>query len=150
MCEVEDDIEQARRLGQPDKLALIAAHLKAMQPDMQRLAGIGDAMAESRVLEYIEAANVAQCTDIAEALAARLRTLASDSQYEDSANLDEAATLIADAVTDLHGVPAELEELEDVRNAAVHPFGCPCDSCVAMRSDVHHDLKRDGEMMRAA
>ena len=69
-----------------DGLEQIANHLKAMRPDMQRLAGIGDAMAESRVLEYIETADMQQCKDIIDALANRVVSLCGDaSSLEDAA-----------------------------------------------------------------
>lgn len=61
-------------------------HLRAMQTDMARMAQIGDAMAESRVLEYIEGADLKQCKDIVDALANRVADLSGDaSSLEDAA-----------------------------------------------------------------
>lgn len=69
-----------------DGLTQIANHLKAMRPDMQRLAGIGDAITESRVLEYIECASIEQCKDMVDALANRVVALCGDaSSLEDAA-----------------------------------------------------------------
>lgn len=76
-----------------DGLMQIANHLKAMHPDMQRLAGIGDAIAESRVLEYIDGANLEQCKDIVDALVNRVGDLLGDATH-----LEDAAAQLASEI----------------------------------------------------
>ncbi len=74
-------------------------HLRAMQPDMKRMAQIGDAITESRVLEYIEGASMQQCKDVIDALAHRVVSLCGDaSSLEDAACQLEAEIEAQDAI----------------------------------------------------
>ncbi|HLP99180.1 MAG TPA: hypothetical protein VK149_12130 [Sideroxyarcus sp.] len=84
-------------------LEQVIGHLKAMRPDMARLAKIGDAMAESRVLEYIESASLEQCKDIVDALANRVVALCGDaSSLEDASHQLEAEIEAQDEIDNPH------------------------------------------------
>lgn len=76
-----------------DGLTQIANHLRAMRPDMQRLAGIGDAMTESRVIEYIERADMEQCKAIVDALMDRVGDLLGDATHLEDASAQLAAEI---------------------------------------------------------
>lgn len=77
----------------------IIGELRAMQPDMKRLARIGDFRAESQILEYIEGASLEICKDIVDALANRVATLCGDaSSLEDAAYQLEAEIEAQDAI----------------------------------------------------
>lgn len=107
----------------------IIATLRAIRPLMNKL---GDALDRHDEPEL----NLEQCRDIAIAL--RHSLIAHKRISPDSANIDEAEDFAKGIVMNLNGEIAAQENFE------AHPGKCPCDSCVADRSDDHYDRKRDG------
>lgn len=78
---------QTKQMGAiMDGLNQIIGNLQGMRQDMAKLSENFDAMAESRVLEYIETADMQKCKDIIDALANRVVALCGDaSSLEDAA-----------------------------------------------------------------
>lgn len=101
-------------------------HIRSVIDNTDRTAATAEPPA-MLVARFIEGAGLAQCRMVAEALAARLAQLERGCRGIKAANLEEAASLVADAALDIKGAMAA---------AAEAPCSCgKCDSCVAARSN---------------
>ena len=67
-------------------LEKIAHELRAMLPDMERLAGVGDSMKFSQALELIDTASLEQCKGMIDALVNRVSTLCGDASHLEDAS----------------------------------------------------------------
>ncbi len=115
-------------------------HIRAVIDNTDRKAATAEPPA-TLVARFIEGAGLAQCRMVAEALAVRLAHLERSCSGIKAANLEEAASLAADAALDIKGA------MEAEENA---PCSCgKCDCCAAARADEDHLRRQDARMMNA-
>ncbi len=94
------------------------------------------------VARFIQRASLDQCRMVAFVLSDRLFALHKQHGGMKAANLEEAARLTGDAALDIDGALNAADE---------EACACGrCDSCVAARSDEHHDRRVDGLLARQA
>ena len=73
-------------MNQMTGLEKIANELRAMRPDMERLAGVGDSIKLSHAIELIDTASLEQCKGFIDALTARVSTLCGDASHLEDAS----------------------------------------------------------------
>jgi len=97
-----------------------------VKQDQRMVSALRELLSADSAAEFIRRANFAQCKKLVDALAERVIELEGD-----AFGLDDVYVVMQDAL--------DFEQCTCGK----------CDSCVASRSDEHHDRKRDGGMMAA-